>query len=174
MPQADLLTFRPTLAVLPVVFLVGYFWFATHWVPRIQLTLKARHWVTAFPLGVSHEGWPELFLMSVQFAGLLFFLSRLTLVVPPRGGLRPRVVPPPGGTTLALLGGARLENVLLLWGAHRGGLFFGPAALEVTHLVGRVLGGFAFFVPPPQLASLVGRLRPRLARVSTPPAGRDV
>lgn len=185
MPQADILSFHPTLLILPVGFLGGYFFFVTHWVPRIMLTLKARAWLTRyafFPAGgvltfTPPAGWPEIFLMFLQFGGLLFFLSGLTLVVhPPENKLQPLQWTPPGVPTLDLTGGLPVENFFLLWGSHREGFLFRPAAAKLTHLVDHLLGGFTFYSPGKQFPTLGGRLRERFAREvsqlsSTPAAG---
>lgn len=170
MPQADILTFQPTLLLLPVIFLGGYTFFVTRWVPRIMLTLRARAWLTQVEAtGVAAlavdagAAWPEIFLMFVQFGGLVWVLSRLSL-----GGETPGLVPlrytPPPALTFANAGATPVENFFLLWGSARPGYLFAPAAAEVTAVVARVLAGFAFFSPGRQFPTLVGHLRQRLAR----------
>ena len=179
MPQADILSFQPTLLFLPVSFLVGYYLFVTRWVPRLLCTLKARHWLT----GVTHAGaaglvapveWPEVFLVFVQFAGLVYFLSRLTLVEGGTPGLTPLRYTPPPARTFARAGGAAVENFFFLWGHHRGSFLFTPAAAELSVVVDRVLGGFTFFTPGkvfPLLGLVLRRELPRGVSGSTRPAG---
>jgi len=121
MPQADILSFHPTMLVLPVFFLGGYFFFATYWAPRIMLTFKARAWLTRFqvlPVGFlsSAEGWPEIFLMFIQFGGLLYFISTLSLVVASSADqkLQPLTYQPPRVASFEGVGGPS------------GGEFFSP------------------------------------------------
>jgi len=182
MPQADILSFHPTMLVLPVFFLGGYFFFATYWAPRIMLTLKARAWLTGFralPVGFLSpgEGWPEIFLMFIQFGGLLYFISTLSLVTTPPADqkLQPLTYQPPRVASFEGVGGLPVENFFLLWGTHREGFLFRPAAVELTHLVDRVLGGFGFYAPGKQFPLLGVRLRGRLPReaqkLSSPAGG---
>ena len=170
MPQADILSFGPTLLFLPLCFLGGYFFFATCWAPRIILTLRARHWLTRWSVlagGLTPtEAWPELFLMFLQFGGLLFFVSSLTLVVSPTERLTPLVVVTPSVPTPTQVGTLPVENFFLLWGTHREEFLFRPAGVELTYLVERVLGGFGFFNPGKQFPSLGGRLRERFSQLS--------
>lgn len=171
-PQADLLSFQPSLLFLPVVFLVGYFFFVTRWVPRILFTFKARAWLTryhrtALLVGfTSPEGWPELALMAVQFAGLVWVVTRVTLVAHPEGGLAPLGWIPPPAVTLATAGSAPVENFFTLWAARRGGFLFAAAAGELTTRVDRVLGGFGFFAAPKQFPLVALKLRTTTARLS--------
>lgn len=176
MPQADILSFHPTMLFLPLCFLGGYFFFVTQWVPRILLTLKARAWLTQFETRTTttavflvgtdffpSTGWPELFLMFIQFGGLLYFVSGLTLVVHPDDqGLQPLRYTPPATPTFDLVGGLPVENFFLLWGTYREEFLFRPGAVELTHLVDKVLGGFGFFAPGKQFPLLSQSLRTRL------------
>lgn len=172
MPQADVLSFGPTLLFLPVSFLGGYFFFLTYWVPRLMLTLKARAWLTGFevrllPLGALTPGtdWPEIFLMFLQFGGLLYFVSTLTLVAhPPEQKIFPLRGVTSSTATFDLAGGGPAENFFLLWGTRRGTFLFRPAGAELTLLVGTLLGGFSFFAPGKQFPLLGARLRGRLSR----------
>lgn len=180
-PQADLLSFQPTLLLLPVSFLVGYYFFVTRWVPRVLLTLRARHWVTQVrAVGAAGlatpEVWPEIFLVFVQFAGLVYFLSRLTLVVHPDEGLTPLRYTPPAEQTFARAGGAAVENFFFLWGHHRRSFFFAPAAAGLSTAVDRALAGFSFFTPGKVFPLLGVVLKKKLARAGrslseTPPVG---
>lgn len=174
-PQADILSFGPTMVILPVCFLGGYFFFVTRWVPRLLLTYKARNWLTQFrvlPLGVltpAGEGWPEIFLLFIQFGGLLFFISLLTLVTPPgeEQRLQPFRVTPPEVSTFEVLGGLPGENFFFLWGTHREELLFRPSGVELTSLLDRLLGGFTFYTPGKQFPHLGAKLRQRLAQEAT-------
>lgn len=140
-PQGDLLTFSPTLLFVPLTFLGGYYFFSTVWVPRLLLTLKARNWLTtwgAFFL-VSSEVWPEIFLMFVQFGGLIWVVWSLGLPATPgdEGLLLVSSVPThvagftPGG-----------EPLVVKWIENRGG-FFTPRGVHLTRVVELVLGGGA-------------------------------
>lgn len=163
MPQADILGFGPTLLVLPGLFLGGYFFFATTWAPRIMLTLRARAWVLSGLAGVfPSAGWPELTLMFIQFGALLWFVSRLTLVSNPGVSL-PGVMSVPSRPVT--LGTPLEENFFLLWGVHREGYLFRPAAAELTRVFGGVLGGATFFAPGRTIPQLTRRLRTRLSEL---------
>lgn len=168
MPQADILSFRATLLLLPVVFLVGYYFFATVWVPRLLLTYKARSWLTrveatVWPvLLVGGEAWPEIFLMFVQFAGLVWILSKVTLNSSTPGlPLLTVWVPPTVG--YPTVGGTPVENFFHLWHAHRQTLFFAPAAVALTNTVNAVFVQFSFYSPGKQFPFLLTRLRGRLS-----------
>jgi len=168
-PQADLLSFQPTLLFLPVIFLAGYFVFVTRWVPRILLTLKARAWLTRYDRAVllagltTSDAWPELVLMAIQFAGLIWVVTRVTLVTEPTDRLVALGWTPPAPVTLATAGAAPAENFFVLWRAHRAGLLFAPAATGLTRSVDRVLGGFGFFAPGKQFPLLGAALKKTLA-----------
>jgi len=168
MPQADILSFRATLLLLPVVFLVGYYFFATVWVPRLLLTFKVRSWLTrveavAWPvLLTGTEAWPEIFLMFVQFAGLVWILSKLTLANPvPKLSTLTVWAPPTVG--YPTVGGAPVENFFHLWHTHRQTLFFAPAAAALTTTVTAVFLQFNFYSPGKQFPFLLNRLRVRLS-----------
>jgi hypothetical protein len=174
-PQADLLSFQPTLLFLPVIFLLGYFFFVTYWVPRIVLTFKARAWLTRYqkslPLLVgvtSPEGWPEILLMVVQFAGLVWVVTRLTLVThSTEQTLISLKWTPPTAVTYAAVGAHPVENFFLFWKTHRETLFFAPAAAELTHLFDHLLGKFGFFTPGKQFPLLNLKLKKTLAEETT-------
>jgi hypothetical protein len=168
---------------LPLVFLVGYFVFVTRWAPRIVLTLKARAWLTRYDRAallaglVSSEAWPELVLMAVQFAGLVWVVTRVALVTAPTAGLAPLGWTAPAEITPARTGSVPVENFFVLWRQHRGGFLFTPAASSLTTAVDRVLGGFGFFAPGKQFPLLGVALKKTLAaeaaRLSgSTPAGR--
>lgn len=160
MPQADLLSFQPTLLFLPVVFLVGYFIFVTRWVPRILLTFKARAWLIRYDRAIllagltTTDAWPELVLMAIQFAGLIWVTTQIALVTVSTDRLVSLGWTPPTPVTLATVGAIPTENFFVLWHAHRTGLLFAPAAAALTCSVDRVLGGFGFFAPGKQFSLL--------------------
>lgn len=169
MPQSDLLSFHPTLLFLPALFLGGYAVFVTRWVPRVLLTLKARAWLTKYhklagALAVTPaEGWPELVLMFIQFAGLVFVLSKINLVTTEEEKLTPLAWTPPPALTYAAAGALPVENFFTLWNHHRDTLFFAPAAGHLTSQVDSVLGGFGFFAPGKQFPLLSLKLKKKLA-----------
>jgi len=131
-----LLTFSPTLFFLPLAFLGGYYFFSTVWVPRLLLTFKARHWVTAWSssaVGVTSEVWPEIFLMFVQFGGLILVVWLLGV--------------PTGTTTLTFVHpsvrnhfsfGTYRESVVAEW-LHGRINFFKPRGTRLTWVVELVL-----------------------------------
>ena len=159
-PQGDLLTFGPTLLFLPIIFLGGYYFFSTIWVPRLLLTLKVRNWLTtvaATPLVVnSSEGWPEIFLMFVQFGALIFLISRLSLVE-----ASPTLVwtNPPSRVAPFLITPA--DNKLALWKNHREDFFFRPRGVKLTFLFENHLLGF-------QTNNSLGKTFPLLAQILQP------
>ena len=160
MPQGDILGFGPTVTAVAIAFLGGYYTWATVWAPRVILTLRARHWVTAAVVVTPAEGWPEIFLAGIQFAGLVWVITRV--VTPP--GVAPLGAPvrlAPVVPTLV----APAAGVLHLWSYHRGDLFFRPAAAELTRVVTTVLGGHPGWIPTRVFPVLGGRLRGQLARV---------
>jgi hypothetical protein len=157
------------LLFLPLVFLVGYFVFVTRWVPRILLTLKARAWLTRYDRAAALAGlaasdaWPELVLMAVQFAGLLWVVTRVALVTAPTDGLTPLGWTPPAAVTFSAVGAAPVENFFVLWSRHRTTFLFAPAGASLTAAVDRVLGGFGFFAPGKQFPLLGVALKKVLA-----------
>lgn len=167
MPQADISSFRATLLLLPIIFLVGYYFFATVWVPRLLCTLKARAWLTrveavAWPVTLTGgEQWPEIFLMFIQFGGLIWVISKVSLVT--------TLVGLPKLTSLAIIptgylgvGGAPVENFFYLWNVNRQHFFFAPAGAALTITVVNVLQSFSFYSPGKQFPFLLDRLRQRL------------
>jgi len=133
-----LLSFGPTLLFLPLIFLGGYYFFATVWVPRLVCTLKARAWLTTYAvaLAVPSEVWPEIFLMFVQFGGLVLVVWSLGLPAGETSALKfntPAVREVAGFTS-------RGEALLFLW-SHRRGEFLTPRGVALTGLVNLVLGG---------------------------------
>lgn len=149
MPQADLLSFSPTLLVVPVVFLVGYAVFVTRWAPRIVLTLKARAWLTRYhalaPLAgvTAPAGWPELTLMTIQFALLVWAVSRVSLVTTDETARLTRTVPAePVPVSLAHTGATPVENFFAAWHRGRTNFLIHPAAAAVTRALDRAVTSF--------------------------------
>lgn len=140
-----------------MAFLGGYYFFSTVWVPRLLLTLKARHWVTMWAapaVGVTSEVWPEIFLMFVQFGGLVLVVWTLGVSAPGTGALtlvHPPVRVAPSFTTPAAVAVAG-------WLTNRAG-FFATRGAYLTRAVELVLTGSA---PTIQVGKTWPRLRPAL------------
>jgi len=170
MPQADLLSFSPTLLVVPVVFLVGYTVFVTRWAPRIVLTLKARAWLTRYaaaaPLAgvTSPAGWPELTLMTIQFALLVWAVSRVSLVTTDETARLVRTTPAETvPVSPAHLGSAPVENFFAGWHRGRTEFLVGPAAAGLTRALDRVVTSFDAPAPARHFPALLVKLRHALA-----------
>jgi hypothetical protein len=108
------------------------------WVPRLLATLKARAWLTTYAAALvvpAEAAWPEIFLMVVQFGGLVLVVwslglptenNSLTFTAP-----TPRVVP--NFSTPA-------AEVVTRWTTQRES-FFTPRGALLTGVVHLVLGG---------------------------------
>ena len=162
-PQTDVLTFPAALALLPFLFLGGYFFFLTRGVPRVLLVFRTRAWLTRFARGVPvvpvAAGVPEFVLGVIQFVGLVAVVAGLTLVVAPAGALPPGPARPARPARPVPPGGALLVG----WDRHRGVLFFAPLVGGLTAGVCTLVEGFGA-VPP--AGRFVFRLRGRLASLS--------
>lgn len=159
-PQGDLLTFSPTLLFLGVTFLGGYYFFSTVWVPRLICTLKARAWLTTWSatLVVSSEAWPEIFLMVVQFGGLLFLVWSLGV---PGSNTTRLTLTNPNSSSVAVFfpSGVSLTEV---W-SHERPFFLTPRGAQLTTLIKIVLtGGVSFSFGGKMWFSLREKLRSAL------------
>lgn len=162
--------------LLPALFVGGYALFVTRWVPRIMLTLKARAWLTGYTRAaaaaltvsaVDPAGWPELTLAVAQFAGLIWVVTRVTLVAAPAGHLAERPGVTPAGVTPA--GTAGVENFFYLWTHRRTTFLYAPAAAELTRRVTTLLGGFGTAGVPRQFPLLGLRLKKELTPLLSEP-----
>lgn len=162
-PQGDILSFHPTLLLLPVGFITGYYFFSTYWVPRILLTLKARHWVTQFqvlPVGFLLPGgeWPEIFLMFVQFGGLVLLVSQLGVAAPTE-----TLSPPEQPATPVVALTTPADTKVHLWRTIREYFGYRPRAVVLATLTANVLQGCTFYTPGGKtFPTLVARLRQSL------------
>jgi hypothetical protein len=168
MPQADLLSFSPTLLVVPLVFLVGYTVFVTRWAPRIVLTLKARAWLTRYHAAAlvgltAPAGWPELTLMTIQFALLVWAVTRVTLVTYDLPRLVRTVPAVPPAVTPAHVGATPVENFFAGWHRGRTSFLVSPAAAGLTRAVDRVANSFDTPVATRHFPALLVKLRYALA-----------
>ena len=121
---------------------MGYYFFSTVWVPRLLCTLKVRTWLTTYAaaLVVPSEVWPEIFLMLVQFGGLVLVVWSVGL---PTGGSSGLTFTTPAVRPVG--GFATPGATLLTQGVHCRGAFLTPRGATLAGVVGLVLGGT--FVP---------------------------
>lgn len=160
MPQGDIVGFSSTLLLVPIGFLLGYYFWITVWVPRLLLTLRARHWVTTYAVGLAVDSsrvWPETTLMFIQFVGLLSLIVWVTSLASEKIFLLYAIV---SKKVAAIFSTTRGENTLQDYLEGRGVLFFHPTAVDLTLRTEKFLDtlpGWIQYRP-----RLVSRLRPYL------------
>lgn len=108
------------------------------WVPRLLTTFKARAWLytAGATLVVPAEAWPEIFLMLVQFGGLVLVVWSLGL---PTGGANSLTFTTPEVRKVSSFTTPG-ENFLSLWVARRGS-FLASRGVTLAEVVGSSLGG---------------------------------